>query len=79
MPSSNASFTERRDVIQQFESRHGQLEATFTVEVTPDDEVLLKCFTEGASVFTRMNYDTAFALQQSISDALDEIEEGMAP
>lgn len=77
MPSSNSTFTETREVIQQFESDHGTLEVTFTVEVTPNDEVLLKCFTDGASVITRLSYETANDLQCALSDALDELEASM--
>lgn len=70
------SFTEARDVVQQFSANNGSLEAMFTIELSKDSEaILLKAFDNGLAIHTSLTYETADKLQRAISDALDEMEE----
>lgn len=71
----NGTFTESRQVVQQFNKAHGTLDCMFTVEMSKDDtEILVKSFCDSQMVATSLSYDTATALYQALSDVLDVME-----
>lgn len=77
MPSLNVdTYTEARNVIQQFTTLTNEVEAMFTVEtINEGTEILLKTFgSSGMMIPLRLSYETANALQLALSDALDTLE-----
>lgn len=71
----NGTFTESRQVVQQFNKNHATLDCMFTVEMSKDDtEILVKSFCDSQMVATSLSYDTATALYQALSDVLDVME-----
>lgn len=74
-PDTPGSFTESREVIQQFNSNDGALDCMFTLEMSTDkDIIILKSFDPDRMVITALTYDTAVALYRALSGHLDTLE-----